>query len=96
MDRQITGQDVERMARHWFKRPVNSYYGCGYGHSLPEVLFNPFGADKANEQVDKLKEDVPVLGILPEGSVNLYSVNTPPDRTEIIAAIAGRTIALEL
>lgn len=91
----ITGQDVDRMTRHWLKRPAGSYYGCGYGNDLKSVLFTPFLDGRADDQITKLKEDVPVHSMLPDGAVSLYSVNTPPDRTDIVLEVAGRMIALE-
>ena len=90
----ITGQDVDRMARHWLKRPVGSYYGCNYGNDLKSALFTPFGDGRADDQIMKLKEDVPVLTMLPSDATSLYSINTPPDRTDVILEVAGRTIAL--
>ncbi|MDC8446081.1 MAG: hypothetical protein LV471_09185 [Nitrosomonas sp.] len=52
-------------------------------------------ADGAPEALlEKLRVDVPVLQALPRGAVNLYGVQTPPDRLDLVIEVAGQTITV--
>jgi hypothetical protein len=43
----------------------------------------------------KLRTDVPILQVLPVGSVNLYGVQTQPDRLDIVLDIAGTAFEIQ-
>lgn len=88
----ITGNDVQSMVRHWLSTPVCGYLGSDYGQDLPALLQHPQADGEADAFLQKLRADVTVLQALPAGSVNLYSVQTAPDRLDLVIEVAGRAI----
>ncbi|GAB4059081.1 hypothetical protein [Uliginosibacterium sediminicola] len=91
----ITGGDINGMVRHWLKTPVGGYLGSDYGQDLKALLQRPLAqvdAVDAQDVLNKLRADVAVLDALPAGSVNLYSLSSPPDRTDLVIEIAGQAI----
>lgn len=94
---QITGQLAQDMVRDWLKTPVNGYLGSSYGQDFKRILHRPMSAPRVDEQIAKLREDVPVLGMLPPDAVNLYSYQDPAlhDRLKVALEVAGRTFPLE-
>jgi len=89
----IDGKQIQGMVSHWLQTPVNGYLGSDYGQSLKDILQNPLSNGSADAQLQKLRTtDVPVLQILPENSVNIYSVQTQPDRLDLLIEVAGQAI----
>jgi len=89
---QITAQDAQKMVRHWLDTPCNAYLGSDYGQDAKSLLQRPLSDGLADSFLQKLREDVPVVGVLPPGAVNLYAEETPPDRLHIFIDIAGQDI----
>lgn len=69
---------------------MGTYVGSNYGHDAKSLLQKPASSTVANDFIQKLKSDIPVLAALPVGSVNLYSVAKFPDGTAIFLEIAGQ------
>ena len=90
----ITGNDIQAMVGHWLKCPVNSYLGSDYGQDAKALLQRPQSDGAAEGFLRKLRADVPVLQALPDGSVNLYGVQTAPDRLDLMIEVAGQTIQI--
>lgn len=90
----ITGDNVQDMVSDWLQTPVNAYLGSSYGQDLKRVLHNPMATPMADQQLAKLRGDVPVLQALPAGAVNLYSAADPDriDRLQLFVEVAGRAI----
>ena len=88
----IDGPEVQDMVSHWLKTPENGYLGSGYGQSLKDLLQNTLSDGAADAQLQKLRSDVPVLQVLPDNSTNIYSVQTPPDRLDLLIEVAGQAI----
>lgn len=88
---EITGQDLHGMIRHWLEVPVEGYHGSDYGQDLKALLQNPQAAGQADEYLAKLRKDIPILQLMPAGSINLYGVQTPPDRLDLVLEVAGTT-----
>ncbi len=80
------------MVSHWLHTPVNGYLGSDYGQDLKSLLQLPQSDGRPEEQLQKLREDVPVLQVLPPNSVNLYGVQTLPDRLDLVIEVAGQAI----
>ena len=78
------------MVEHWLRTPVNGYLGSGYGQDLKAILQRPMADAKADEQVDKLRGDVPIIGALPAGSVNLYAADVGIDQKSLLVEIGGQ------
>ncbi len=94
MDNKITGADVQLMTGHWLKSPVNGYLGSSYGSDTKSLLQLPQSDPAADEYLAKLKNDVSVYQIMPPNSANLYSVQSIPDRMDIILDVSGTTFTI--
>jgi len=88
----ITGNDIQNMVRHWLNAPVGAYLGSDYGQDAKALLQLPQSDGAPETFLQKLRQDVPALQALPAGSVNLYGVQTPPDRLDLIVEVAGQAI----
>lgn len=93
MNSAITASDVMSMIEHWLKTPQDAYLGSSYGNNLREVLQSPLSAGLANKQIKKMIEDIPILSVFPEGSINIYSVAQSPDKTYIMIDVMGNTFS---
>jgi hypothetical protein len=91
---EINGSDIQSMIGHWLDTPVYGYLGSDYGQDVKALLQNPQAAGQADEFLAKLKADVPIVQIMPSGSVNLYGVQTPPDRLDLVLEVAGTAITV--
>lgn len=92
---EITGQDIYNMVTHWLRTPVNGYLGSDYGSDIKAMLQTPHAAGLADAFIDKMRADIPVLSMLPPGSINLYYRDQAPDKRELIVDVAGRTVTIE-
>lgn len=88
----ITGNEIHGMVGHWLNTPVNGYLGSGYGQDVKALLQQPQADGAPDAFLQKLRSDVPVLQALPAGSTNLYGVQTPPDRLDLVIEVAGQVI----
>lgn len=93
---QITGDDIQRMIRHWLTTPENGYLGSGYGSNVRALLQRPQLADqrRVDAFLDKLRADVPVLQALPSGAVSIEAQPTGVDQLRIVLSVAGRVYDL--
>lgn len=90
----INTQEIERMVRHWLNTPMHTYLGDDYGFDRSALLLKAFNQIDADAVIAKLKRDVPVLDLLPNGSVNLYSSRDGLDKLNFILQIANITIEI--
>lgn len=90
----ITGTDIKAMVAHWLNTPVGSYLGSDYGSNIKDILQNPQFDGVADSVVKKMRADIPVLQSMPDGYINIYSVQTAPDRLDMLIEIAGQTIQI--
>ena len=90
----ITGNNIQDMVSHWLHTPVNGYLGSSYGQDINSLLHRPQADGAPEALLEKLRADVPVLQALPSGAVNLYSVQTPPDRLDLVIEVAGQAITV--
>ncbi len=90
----ITGKDIQEMVRHWLDTPVSGYLGSDYGQDIKSLLQLAQSDGAPEALLEKLRLDVPVLQALPSGAVNLYSVQTPPDRLDLVIEVAGQAITV--
>jgi len=92
----ITAQDVQAMVSHWLNTPVHGYLGSDYGNDLTSLLQQAFSGGKADELIAKLRADVPALSVFPDGMVNVYGIQTPPDRLDLVIEVAGMAVPVRL
>ena len=88
----ITGNDIQGMVSHWLHTPVCAYLGSDYGQDVKALLQQPQADGAPDAFLQKLRSDVNVLQALPAGSINLYGVQTPPDRLDLVIEVAGQVI----
>ncbi|NCC41613.1 MAG: hypothetical protein EOM21_19775 [Gammaproteobacteria bacterium] len=87
----MTGQLAQDMVGDWLATPVNGYLGSNYGQDLKRILHTPMASPAADAQLAKLREDVPVLGILPSNAINIYAQSRDYDIKMIYIEVAGQT-----
>jgi hypothetical protein len=91
----ITGDDIQRMIRHWLETPVNGYLGSDYGSDIKALLQRAQSETRlADRFIAKLRRDVPVLDAMPQELVGLYATPEGIDRLRLTLEIAGRTYSL--
>ncbi|MFM0608630.1 hypothetical protein PQR05_29290 [Paraburkholderia sediminicola] len=88
----ITSEDVQGMVTHWLSTPVNGYLGSAYGQTVSKVLQQPQRSGLADAALNKLRADVPVIGALPAGAVNLLAQDEGPDVKRIFINVADQLI----
>lgn len=90
----ITGKDIQEMVRHWLSSPVSGYLGSDYGQDAKALLQLPQSDGAAEAFLEKMRADIPALQALPAGSLNLYGVQSGPDRLDLYIEVAGQAIQI--
>lgn len=88
----ITAYEIQDMVRHWLETPPNGYLGSSYGAGLKDLLQQPMSAGMADQFIVKMIEDVPILGSLPAGAINIYAEEVGNDSQRIIIDLNGTMI----
>lgn len=89
----ISPQDIRRMVLHWLETPAGSYFGSGYGHNLKDPLQRPMMDLRMEEVIDKMKTDIPILGALGAGAINIYAYEgTSISDVDLVIEVAGMHI----
>lgn len=83
------------MVKHWLATPVNGYLGSDYGQDLKGLLQRPMADGMGDVVLQKLRNDVPVLGVVPAGSVNLLQIDSYPDKRTFCIEVAGNLINID-
>lgn len=83
------------MVRHWLSAPVNGYLGSDYGQDLKSLLQRPMNDGMGDAILQKLRQDVPVIGIVPSSYVNLLQKDTYPDKRTYCIEVAGNVINID-
>ena len=93
---QISPYDVQRMVRHWLNTPLNGYLGDDFGNNLPDYLQSPNTANGSSEIMRKMYSDLPVLQLLPSGSISVQSFSDPQisDRMNVLVTVFGEVITV--
>lgn len=88
----IPASDLVDMTTHWLETPLNGYLGSDYGQIVTDMLQSPLATGLADATIAKLRTDVPLLGALPAGRVNLYAVDQAPDKRQLYIEVAGEFV----
>lgn len=93
-----TTTEIGNMVRHWLATPPDAYLGSSYGNNLRDLLQAPMATQFADAVIAKMKEDIPILGVLPNGSINIYMQDTPGrnDGKTLFVEVVGQMIQLQL
>lgn len=90
----ITATDLQGMVSHWIATPPNGYLGSGYGSPIKDMLQGAMRTGVADSLLDKLRVDVPLVGVLPSGALNLFAVDSGPDKREIFIEASGQLVSM--
>lgn len=91
----LSVKDIEIQFEYWIGLTAETVYGENFGNDLHSIIATPHSANIADEQIEKLRDDLPITEIIPQNSINLYSVNIPPDRVDIILQIGDKQFNFE-
>lgn len=87
----VTAQDIQRMITHWLQTPPNGYLGSDYGSDAKSLLQKALHSGVADAFIEKMKKDLPILSVIPQENIGLYSIPEPPDKLRLFIAIDGIT-----
>lgn len=87
----INADDIQGMITHWLSTPVNGYLGSDYGSDAKSLLQKALHSGNADSFIAKMKKDIPILSVIPQENIALYSVPEMPDKLRIYIVIAGVT-----
>lgn len=74
----LNGTEVLGMVTHWLDTPPNGYLGSDYGSDPQALLHAPMAAAGLGDAfLDKMRQDVPVIGALPDRAVNVHLEKLP-------------------
>lgn len=92
----LNALELEGMIRHWLTTPPNGYLGSGYGSDPHSMLQTPMKTGLADQFLDKMKRDLPIIGALPAGTVNVFlrEVASRNDAKQVIIDVLGKQIDL--
>lgn len=87
----ITAQDIQRMITHWLQTLPNGYLGSDYGSDAKSLLQKALHSGVADAFIEKMKKDLPILSVIPQENIGLYSIPELPDKLRLFIAIDGIT-----
>lgn len=90
----ITAPEVQSMVSHWLGCPPNGYFGSLYGSDIRAMLQTPQRSGLGNAFTAKLRRDVPVLAVVPNGRIDIGITDEAPDRRNIVIGV-GSEFAIE-
>ena len=90
----ITTKDIQEMVTHWFSVPVEGYLGSNYGQNIRSLLAKPMSSADADGVIKKMKKDLPILGMIPDGQINIYLQDTGTDKKRLIVDVSGHHIEI--
>lgn len=83
------------MVQHWLGCPPCGYLGQDYGADAKALLHTPMAAGLADDLIDKCRQDIPLVGQLGAGGLNVYSYDQSMDRKAVVFEIAGQAVPLQ-
>lgn len=66
---------VLRMIQHWFDHDLDSYFGSDYGAPLSSLFLTALSAPVANNFIEKMRKDLPVLSMYSNEDIAIYMKN---------------------
>ena len=96
MQGKVTAHEIQKMIRHWLSVPPNGYLGSPYGCDRLALLQLPQSTQIADEFLAKMIADIPILGALPPGAVNIYVEELSNDKKRILIDVANSLIPVDL
>lgn len=91
----VNGEEVQGMVGHWLGTPVNGYLGSGYGSDPLTLLQKPMTAGLGDAFVQKMEVDVPVIGALQGGAVNVYFEDRDNRSKNLLITVADSLVRVD-
>lgn len=95
MANKLTATEIQGMVRHWLSTPPNGYLGSGYGTDVMAMLQNPMGAGIGDGFIAKMREDLPIIGALPAGAINVYFEDKGNDSKILWIDVSGSLVGID-
>ena len=95
MKNAVTAQEVRGMVEHWLSTPPSGYLGQSYGSDPQALLQQPLSSGLGDAFVDRMLRDIPILGALPRGTVNVDMVERDNESTSLIIEIGGTRVSID-
>ena len=84
----VNRENVTRIINHRLRTPVNGYFGSSFGNDFKSVLFSAMNSSEADEIIQKLKSDEPLVKLLGD-NVDIFIVDRGYDKKDFIINING-------
>lgn len=95
MANEVNGEEVLGMVGHWLGTPPNGYLGSSYGSDAQVLLQKPNAAGLGDAFVAKMQTDVPLVGALQGGAVDVYYQNVTNDTNRLVINVADSLISVD-
>lgn len=95
MNNVVDSQELTGMVEHWLGTPPNGYLGSSYGSEIRALLQKPNSAGLGDQFIDKMAEDIPLVGALPSGAVNVYFEQRDKESKRLLIEVADRLVAVD-
>lgn len=69
----INRSEILGMIDHWLRTPPNGYVGSSYGAPLEELLLYSQSTNIADNFINKMKSDLPILSQLNSTQFSIYT-----------------------
>ena len=86
---------IMAMIEHWLESEINGYFGSDYGPDFNSILLAPLSAPVANNFIENMKSDIPILKQLSADQLQLWSQDEGFE-TKVIYLRVGNQIAINL
>jgi hypothetical protein len=93
---EITGQDLQDMARHWLGTRPNGYLGSAYGSDLERLLQMPASAGLADQLIAKLRADISVMAQLSADQLFVGWYQEGADKLFLTLEVSGQSVLLNV
>ncbi|MCC3344516.1 hypothetical protein [Psychrobacter sanguinis] len=90
----ITAEHIKNMVKHWLDTPPNGYFSKGYGADAKAMLLRELSADTADDFIEKLRRDIPLIGRLSEDQLSISVETVGFDRLNVVLSIGEIDIQL--
>ncbi|NDY89737.1 hypothetical protein [Ideonella livida] len=80
------------MVAHWVSTPAWGYLGSPYGFDAPALLMRPLASGAGTVMEQKLREDVPIVGMMPAAAVQILGESTGPDNLALTLQVSAAEV----
>lgn len=90
----INAQDLQGMVSHWLGCPPNGYLGSGYGSGVSDLLQTPLNGEGADSLIAKLREDIAIMGQLPQAALTVQADREGPDTLRLYFQVVDALVPI--